>query len=96
MDGRDSLLYEDPLWKLYFCQGHKVTVGFCQRCISKLPHILTKSSEDQRTPERKEHMVGKLSRANYDCFRMPGTRNNLILYVRGVHQIHRNIKIREM
>lgn len=96
MDGRDSLLYEDPLWKLYFCQGHKVTVGFCKKCISKLTHILIKSSEDQRTPERKEHMVGKLSRTSYDCFRMPGTRNDLILYVRGVHQIHRNIKIREM
>ena len=40
-------------------------------------------------------MAGKLSRSNYDCFRMPSTRNDLILYVRGVHQIHRNIKIRE-
>lgn len=96
MNGRDSLLYKDPLWKVYFCQGHKITVGFCQRCILKLTYILIKSSEDQRTPERKEYRVGKLSRANYDIFQMPGTRNDLILYVRGFHQIHRNIKIREM
>lgn len=96
MDGRDSLLYKDPLWKVYICQGHKITVGFCQRCISELTYILIKSSEDQRTPERKEYRVGKLSRANYGIFQMPGTRNYLILYVRGFHQIHRNIKIREM
>lgn len=41
-------------------------------------------------------MVGKLSMENYDCLRMPGTGNDLILCVRGAHQIHRNIKIREM